>query len=399
MLRTIILICVCALFSGFIYSVGSADDVKKASAEAKSQKPKYLYVIKETDKKGRDNYGYIDKTGKVVITPQFKQAGYFSEGLACVCPRNIFGSPWGYIDTSGKMVIKPQFWYAEEFSEGFAEVTTKTNKKLLSGFIDKKGKWLVKPQFEGAGQFKEGLAKIAVKKNGKKLIGFINTRGKIVIQPKFTYSSLVSYFSDGVTPVVIGEEFGNQWGAINKKGQWVVKPKFDFFLSNFKNGMAIANIDGMKGLIDTKGHWVIKPKYWFILWFCDGLAPVGLDKEDEWGFIDKKGKLVIKIHGDINPRCFSEGLASVSGTVINKKTNLVYKGVGYIDTKGKWIVKPRYWRAYDFKNGLARVWGYGGKTAYINKKGKYVWKEKGWREPRPYRMRKKKKKTPGIPKK
>ncbi|MCD4824860.1 MAG: WG repeat-containing protein [Phycisphaerae bacterium] len=392
MLRTIILICVCALFSGFIYSIGNADDVKKASAEAKFQKSKHRFLIKEADEKGFERYGYIDETGKVVIKPQFKYAAHFSEGLASVSSRSALGSGGGYIDTNGKMVIKPEARQAWEFSEGFApvQVTEGRHGKTKWGFIDKKGKWQVKPQFKDAGPFKEGLARIGVKKNGKMLIGFINTKGEIVVPPKFTDTCLVTYFSDGVTPVAVGEK----WGFINKKGQWVVKPKFDF-LSNFKNGMAIAAIGGKQGLIDTKGRWVIKPKYWFILWFCDGLAPVGLDKEDEWGFIDKKGKLVIKIHGDINPRCFSEGLASVSGTVINKKTNLVYKGVGYIDTKGKWIVKPKYWRAYDFKNGLARVWGYGGKTAYINKKGEYVWKEKGWREPRPYRMRKKKKKTPG----
>ena len=184
---------------------------------------------------------------------------------------------------------------------------------------------------------------------------------------------------------------GEKWGVINKKGQWVVKPKFDFFLSNFKNGVAIANIDGKKGLIDTKGRWVIKPKYRFILWFCDGLAPVGLDEEDECGFIDKKGKLVIKVHGDMNPRGFSEGLASVSGTVIDKKTNLVYSGVGYIDTKGKWIIKPRHLRrAYDFKNGLARLWNEENTMAYMNKMGKYVRSEKGWIDPRPYKSKEKK---------
>lgn len=62
--------------------------------------------------------GYIDKTGKVVISPQFDRAREFFEGLATA----KFGGKWGYIDKSGKYVINPQFDWAEEFSEGLAPV-------------------------------------------------------------------------------------------------------------------------------------------------------------------------------------------------------------------------------------------------------------------------------------
>src|SRR4051812_24158111 len=54
--------------------------------------------------------GFIDKTGKVVITPQFdstvREDGIcFSEGLAAV----LVGDKWGYIDKTGKFVIPPKF--------------------------------------------------------------------------------------------------------------------------------------------------------------------------------------------------------------------------------------------------------------------------------------------------
>ncbi len=45
-------------------------------------------------------YGYIDKTGKYVINPQFDYAGSFSEGLAVV----EIGGKWGYIDKTGKFI-------------------------------------------------------------------------------------------------------------------------------------------------------------------------------------------------------------------------------------------------------------------------------------------------------
>ena len=63
-------------------------------------------------------YGFIDKNGKVVIEPQFDDAGDFSEGFAQVKK----DGKWGFIDKSGKVVIEPQFRDAEPFSEGFARV-------------------------------------------------------------------------------------------------------------------------------------------------------------------------------------------------------------------------------------------------------------------------------------
>ncbi len=63
-------------------------------------------------------YGFIDKSGKVVIEPQFDDAEPFSEGLAKVEKDDKYG----FIDKSGKVVIEPQFDDAEPFSEGLAKV-------------------------------------------------------------------------------------------------------------------------------------------------------------------------------------------------------------------------------------------------------------------------------------
>ena len=48
-----------------------------------------------------ERWGYIDKTGKIVINPQFDEAGTFSDGLAVV----RLGDKFGYIDTSGKIAV------------------------------------------------------------------------------------------------------------------------------------------------------------------------------------------------------------------------------------------------------------------------------------------------------
>jgi uncharacterized membrane protein len=45
-------------------------------------------------------WGYVDKTGKIVIHPQFDDARNFSEGLAEV----RIGKRWIFIDKTGKYV-------------------------------------------------------------------------------------------------------------------------------------------------------------------------------------------------------------------------------------------------------------------------------------------------------
>jgi hypothetical protein len=96
--------------------------------------------------------GYIDKTGKTVIEPDFDDADSFSEGLASV---EIEGKR-GYIDKTGKVVIKPEFKYANSFSEGLAAVRV----DRLCGFIDKTGKMVINPAFTNAQSFKRGLAEV-----------------------------------------------------------------------------------------------------------------------------------------------------------------------------------------------------------------------------------------------
>ena len=51
-------------------------------------------------------WGFIDRSGKVIIEPQFGSALFFSGGLARVSPpvgEEIKGT-WGYIDKSGTFV-------------------------------------------------------------------------------------------------------------------------------------------------------------------------------------------------------------------------------------------------------------------------------------------------------
>ncbi len=157
-----------------------------------------LFWIQEDGK-----YGYIDKTGKVIIKPQFQNTMGFNEGLAAT----KMDGKYGYIDTKGNWVIKPQFEFTYMFSDGLAMI--RIGKQYA--WIDKTGKTVIPAQdFEEVGRgFREG--RLAVKKNGK--WGFVDKTGKMVINPEFKEAK---EFSGGVTQVVT-EGHRHHW--IDKDGK------------------------------------------------------------------------------------------------------------------------------------------------------------------------------------
>src|SRR5687767_5297163 len=62
-----------------------------------SQGEEYLFPIVKNKR-----VGYIDRTGKVRVEPQFADGWKFSEGLACVVTMDGLS---GFIDVTGKLVI------------------------------------------------------------------------------------------------------------------------------------------------------------------------------------------------------------------------------------------------------------------------------------------------------
>jgi hypothetical protein len=138
-----------------------------------------------------DKWGYVDKTGEIVVSPQFDEARKFSEGLAAV----FIGCRWGYIDRTGNFVIKPQFRFASEFSEGLAAADPypsnhvpcppgKSHDKL--GYIDKTGRFVVSAQFDLAFNFLDGIAKVVVvnpKDQNDLRYGYIDKIGNYIWRP------------------------------------------------------------------------------------------------------------------------------------------------------------------------------------------------------------------------
>jgi hypothetical protein len=134
--------------------------------------------LEQKHKRTERFYGFIDKTGKMVIPPIYQGADLkFSEGL-CAVQNDGFG----YIDITGELVIPYQFYLGNHFSEGLACVQFTEDGKY--GFINKEGSVIVPPAFDSADDYKNGLAAVYLgKKFGKILSGYINETGDYVWEP------------------------------------------------------------------------------------------------------------------------------------------------------------------------------------------------------------------------
>ena len=125
-------------------------------------------------KYGNDKYGYIDKTGKIIIPFKYNEADPFFDGLACV--RNNRGK-YGYIDKTGKIIIP--FNFNKEnifFSDGLACIQDDTEKY---GYIDKTGKIVIPCQWENAKSFSEGYAAVmTISPNAQYMLGQMYANGQ-----------------------------------------------------------------------------------------------------------------------------------------------------------------------------------------------------------------------------
>ncbi|MCL2775846.1 MAG: WG repeat-containing protein [Oscillospiraceae bacterium] len=369
--KKLLYILLCAVFIlSFLYSCSSrAPDVKykitydpsePSASPAKFEDVGYggITTVHKTEN-GELKYGFMDKTGKVIIDYIYDNAGNFDEsGLVAVCKN----SKWGFIDISGNIAIPMIYQSVGYFYSG-------------------------RTQFEKDDKF-----------------GIIDTSGNIVVPAD--YDNLRS-LDDGY---YIAMQNG-KCGIISSDGIISVPIKYDY-ADDFKDGMASVDIDGAYGFIDEKFNLAIPAVYNAVYPFSDGLAMVcnyiygsgGEDGDDSAGdfvegsktkFIDKSGNVIIDAKEYDYIDVFRDGLAHAvkdgKSGYIDTRGNIAipfvyddgggfYDGLawtsqvgkcGYIDSGGKTVVPFIYDRCRSFENGYAVVNQYS-KDGIINQNGELI---------------------------
>jgi len=77
--------------------------------------------------------GFINLQGTMIISPRFLKARSFHEGLAAVkLAGKGIGGAWGFIDKTGKLVVPARYDWTMDFSEGRAWVRSRDQKAWVS---------------------------------------------------------------------------------------------------------------------------------------------------------------------------------------------------------------------------------------------------------------------------
>ena len=157
------------------------------------------------------SHHFIDKTGKIVLTaPEGGSLSLeFSNGLVSASNST---QKYGFMDKTGKLVVEIKYDFAYDFSDDLSMVSSDGK----YSYIDKNGKTIIslaqyniEDNQDNISQFSEGFAEIIV---GEKY-GFINKIGIVVIQPKYLDADK---FINGLSLVTLDKEFVNGVEAVRK---------------------------------------------------------------------------------------------------------------------------------------------------------------------------------------
>ncbi len=205
-------------------------------------------------------YGYVDTTGKTVISNTYANAYTFRNGLARVTD----GSSYMFIDRSGKKVICC-YDFLENFFSGWAKAG---NRERFGGYfsynyINKLGDSLlyVNHPYKDVYPFFNGYAILLEKKYSRSSYSVIDSTGKSHSLGEF--GDIVDFGNDNQLIAVAryDNNINNyKWGYVDLMGRERIPMKYNK-AENFRNGYALVETgNDMKGLIDTTGRMIITPE-------------------------------------------------------------------------------------------------------------------------------------------
>lgn len=157
---------------------------------------------------------YDVKTNKIVIQPKFEDLSYFESDLFDAKINGL----WGLINKAGRFIIPPQF---KDMNGGSpfccqGEGLIGVYQNGLGGFMNAQGKFVIKPQFFDIEAFSDGAA--AVKR----------------VMPADNRNGLERFLG-------INEPPKQRYGYINKSGKFIT-PQIYFEAKPFKQGFAAVSM-------------------------------------------------------------------------------------------------------------------------------------------------------------
>lgn len=261
-------------------------------------KDKYVSVTPFSDgfawvgKEG-ETLSLIDENCKVIkqMNKDIVECQKFNEGLSAF---RTSKDKFGYVDKTGKIVVDAIYDYVGDFRDGVGLCEKHDKKKGITNIyaLDKTGKELFKftdKEYDNYCHFENGY--MAVKKGS--VIEFIDKTGKKVFtNSKFENKDDIPYYFNFTFD---GEFFifaeGNLFGLKDKKNEIVVRAKYDH-LESIDGGLFIAVKDEKYGVVDSKDKTIIDFEYESIS--CLKKDVYLVERDEKYAIVNGNGEDVSK---------------------------------------------------------------------------------------------------------
>jgi len=303
-----------------------------------------IYPIEENGK-----WGFIDPTGKIIITPQFQNVERTEAFF-----RVMKNDKYSLLDSTGKVLL--QDWSAFEVIRMHRQwllvrgTALATWGKIQIAFRLVDGAWQATP-YEWFELFQFGIARARIDGH----YTFVDTSGK-----RLTDSLLDA--ADPFTGTWAKIEWRKQKCFFYKDGR-VLLNVAEVFEDFAPSGLALVRTSAGYGFMDSSFQFAIAPQFSNARGFHSGAAPVKTNSN--WGLIDRKGHFLtepkFKLMGSLNEGLFfyqvgnRRGLMDSTGRAI---TDTLFDEIGQftesaakvrvenkfgaIDSKGRWLVPPQF---------------------------------------------------------
>ena len=310
-----------------------------------------------------NKWGYASPDKKIVFTPKYNDAAWFSEGYAAV----KVGNRYGYINKAGKLVIPAKFTVAKPFRKGYMPKAKNAGGDSIlfagasltaNGYercINTRGIILVKCPAIPENSVAENRtpAKTVVKQKTYSLQNNNGLFDKIVDDYKISGSDETYYIA----------EKGGMYGVFNSKFETLIPFQYNGIKIITSGGNQYLQVmkDGMNGVVSKNGQTLINTDN-------SNLVMINGVNQADYVIVKHNGKTYVK---DLkNNDIISTGYADISydnngGFVLTGDDNT--KGFYFMDNK---IIAPKYSDIRLINGGnYLMVKTSDGKVGYINEAG------------------------------
>jgi hypothetical protein len=262
----------------------------------------------------------LDHQFKPIEIGPFEEIEYAnSDGFAIV----QIDSKVGLIDSSGKMVIQPMKGLIRQFGDHHHEIRIDTAWK--TDIIDKNLKSILPPGTSAIG-WSDNIILLKTKDNK---MGAMHAAGYQLLRP--IYEEVFFGNTDNDPNYLFQVRKGDKWGLLDFQEKQIAPYVYDKIYL-FHDGIATAVLKKKGGVISDKNEVVLPFIYDETSYTYNDVDLLRVIKDSKYGFVDKKGKIIVPVEYEHADEDFYIGLSRA-------KKNGKW---GYIDKSGKVIIPFEY---------------------------------------------------------